>query len=78
MPGGFGVGAAVLARRVVAAADVAALRAPTQVEPPSALLSHSTQPALLGAVVSMPVYSVTQELGLSCRSSQRGERTALS
>jgi hypothetical protein len=38
MPGGFGVGAAVLARRVVAAADVAALRAPTQVEPSSALL----------------------------------------
>ena len=34
----FGVGGGVLTRRVVAAPDVAALRAPAQVKPPSALL----------------------------------------
>ena len=38
MPGRFGVGGGVLAGRVVAAPDVAALRAPAQVKPPSALL----------------------------------------
>jgi hypothetical protein len=35
MPGGFGVGGSVLARRIVAAADVAALGASTEVKPPS-------------------------------------------
>ena len=34
----FGVGGGVLTGRVVAAPDVAALRAPAQVKPPSALL----------------------------------------
>jgi hypothetical protein len=38
MSGRFGVGGGVLAGRVVAAPDVAALRAPAQVKPPSALL----------------------------------------
>ena len=36
--GHFGVGGSVLAGRVVAAPDVAALRAPAEVKPPSALL----------------------------------------
>ena len=36
--GHFGVGGGVLAGRVVAAPDVAALRAPAEVKPPSALL----------------------------------------
>jgi hypothetical protein len=38
MSGRFGVGGGVLAGRVVAAPDVAALRAPAEVKPPSALL----------------------------------------
>lgn len=38
MSGRFGVGGGVLAGRVVAAPDVAALRAPAHVKPPSALL----------------------------------------
>ena len=43
--GHFGVGGGVLAGRVVAAPDAAALRAPAEVKPPSALLFtfHATR-----------------------------------
>lgn len=46
-----GVGRSVLSRRIVTAADVAALGATAQVEPPAPAASHSTQPFPLGSFV---------------------------
>ena len=59
MAGRFSVGGGVLARRVVATADVAALGAPAQVKPPPALLFalHTARAAGRNSGVDAGVFS---------------------